>query len=211
MHLVSMHLFGQSLALPDFPQRPDLCGVGLSDWLGYAKRLGQKISYQNTYYHQKPFLDITRIPQQRWGSCDFVISSDVFEHVLPPVQLAFEGARALLKPGGALIMSVPFMIEESETREHFPHLHKFEIADSIDKQSRRLHNIRKDGTEEWFDDLNFHGGPGSTLEMRLFARDGLERTLYTAGFKSVRFCGDDFLPAGIHWPDPWSVPIVAVA
>lgn len=28
----------------------------------------------------------------------------------------------LLKPGGALILTVPFMIEESQTREHFPHL-----------------------------------------------------------------------------------------
>ena len=38
-------------------------------------------------------VDITQVPVAMAGGCDFVISTDVFEHVCPPVSRAFDGAR----------------------------------------------------------------------------------------------------------------------
>ena len=117
IHALSLELFGKSLALPDFPYRPDILGVGLSDWEGYASRLAKKLQYTNTFYHQEPFLDITDIgpaPPQY----DFLISSDVFEHVCQPVERVFQNAYKLLKPGGLMILTVPYV--EGRTTEHFP-------------------------------------------------------------------------------------------
>jgi hypothetical protein len=63
--------------------------------------------------------------------------------------------------------------------------------------------------EQRFADLVFHGGPGNTLELRLFSRSGLEETLTEAGFVDVRFHGQPCLAHGIDWKWPWSVPITA--
>lgn len=211
VHHVSMALFGMSLPIAQFPLRPDLRGIGLSDWEGYANRFVRRLNYTNTFYHTDPRLDITDVPDDMAGTCDFVISTDVFEHVLPPVNRAFNGAKKLLKPGGTFVFTVPFMIEEDDTREHFPHLFKFELKTGADGVVR-LHNMRQDGTFEVFDDLCFHGGPGSTLEMRLFARNSIERELQNAGFSNIRF-DSEFVPQhGIYWKYPkWSIPIIATA
>src|SRR3712207_3511284 len=45
IHVLSEELFGRSLALADFPHRPDYSGIGLSDWEVYARRLAEKLSY----------------------------------------------------------------------------------------------------------------------------------------------------------------------
>ena len=33
----------------------------------------------------------------------------------------------------------------------------------------------------------------------------------SAGFARVRVASEPYLPFGIHWPEPWSVPLVAYA
>jgi len=75
----------------------------------------------------------------------------------------------------------------------------------------RLTNTTVAGEHQTFDDLTFHGGPGSTLEMRLFSRAGLEREVARAGFARMRVAAEPYLPFGIHWPHPFSVPMVAYA
>lgn len=210
VHHVSMALFDMSLPISRFPKRPDLRGIGLSDWVGYADRFASKLDYTNTFYHTEPMLDIANVPDDMAGTCDFVVSTDVFEHVLPPVNLAFDGAKKLLKPGGTLVLTVPFMIEESETREHFPDLFDFELTEGEDG-AIQLRNRRRDGKIEVFDDLCFHGGPGSTLEMRLFAQDSLQRELETAGFRNIRFDATPVPEFGVFWNHPWSIPIIAEA
>ena len=82
-----------------------------------------------------------------------------------------------------------------------------EIADG----TWTLTNRTRDGREERFSELVFHGGPGSTLEMRVFSRAALERAFREAGFARVRIASEPYLPFGIHWPEPWSVPMVAYA
>lgn len=206
IHLLSMALFDQSLAIDDFPVSPRLRGIGLSDWPGYANRLPHKLGYVNSYYHQEPKLDITNVPPERFGSCDFLISTDVFEHVLAPVSAAFSGAYNLLKPGGAMMFSVPFTNHGHATVEHFDALHDFEVIE--DEGAYRLVNRRADGHVDTYDNLKFHGGPGSTLEMRLFCRESLLDELQNAGFQ-VELFDHPVESRGIVWQQSWSVPLLA--
>lgn len=209
VHLLSMGLFGRSLALRDFPHDRQVRGVGLSDWVGYGRPLAEHFDYTNTSSDVEPRLDITRISDEMAGTCDFLIATEVFEHVLAPVQRAFDGARRLLKPGGVMVLTVPFDDAAPATKEHFPQLNDFSIV--AEDGRRRLYNTRLDGQTEVFDDLIFHGGPGSTLEMRLFGLDALIDHCRQAGFAQVDVAKDDVPERGIAWLHPWSVPILARA
>jgi SAM-dependent methyltransferase len=208
VHLLTTELFGRSMAIPELPRRRDLVGVGLSDSDNYARRLGDKFNYTNTFFHQEPRLDIAAVPDDFIRRFDFIIASDVFEHVAPPVSRAFVNARRLLKPHGVLIFSVPYSLE-AETREHFPDLLDYKLIE-VDG-SWRLENRTADGRTQVFTDLVFHGGPGSTLEMRLFSRNALMREFVNAGFAGVRIADESQPAYGIVWPEPWSIPMVAYA
>lgn len=204
--LVAVEVLGRECTLAELPRRHTLRGLGLSDSDAYAFPLAARFDYTNTYFHAEPRLDIATADVQRYGNCDFIISSDVFEHVAPPVGRAFVNAHRLLKPGGKLIFTVPFSLDP-DTVEHFPDLHEWKLEDRAGRW--HLCNRAADGREWERDDLVFHGGPGSTLEMRLFSQAALLREFERAGFARVRIAAEACLPFGIHWPEPWSVPMVA--
>jgi SAM-dependent methyltransferase len=206
--LVTLELLGRATILPGLSPHRQFAGLGLSDAHAYALPLAAVFDYENTYFHTDPRLDITELPDERVGRYDFVIASDVFEHVNPPVGRAFVNARRMLRPGGKFIFTVPFNLEPG-TREHFPNLHDWSMAEADGRWT--LTNRTADGRLETFDDLVFHGGPGSTLEMRVFSRAALEREFREAGFARVRIADEPCLAYGIHWPEPWSVPMVAYA
>jgi SAM-dependent methyltransferase len=205
-YLVTKEVLGQPLLLPALPLRKDIAGVGLSDAMTYANPLAEKFAYENTFYHTEPHLDIADIDESRVGRYDFIVASDVFEHVAPPVSRAFANARRMLKPGGKLIFTVPFTLGGA-TKEHFPEL--FDWSLSEDNGAWTLTNRTREGKLQTFTDLVFHGGPGSTLEMRVFSLESLTREFEAAGFARVRIASEPYLPFGIHWPEPWSVPLVA--
>jgi SAM-dependent methyltransferase len=206
--LVTKEVLGRPQLLSEVKVRKDIAGMGLSDAEAYARPLARKFAYENTYYHTEPRVDIADIDASRVGRYDFVIASDVFEHVLPPVSRAFANARRLLKRDGKFIFTVPFSLD-ADTREHYPDLHDWTMAEENGEWT--LRNVTRDGSAQVFRDLVFHGGPGSTLEMRLFSKAALEREFRDAGFARVRIAAEPYLPFGIHWPDPWSVPMVAYA
>lgn len=208
VHLLTSALLGDSVALPDLARRRDLVGIGLSDSSTYAVPLARKFAYTNTYFDAKPFLDIANVRPELDACYDFIIASDVFEHVAPPVARAFSNARRLLKSNGVLIFSVPFMLTAS-TIEHFPELHDYRLIKSSD--GWRLENRTADGRDQTFTDLMFHGGDGSTLEMRQFSLESLRREFAAAGFSRIRVADEAFLSHGIYWAESCSVPMVAHA
>ena len=207
IRVLSTELFGDNLSLPDFPERREIRGLGMTDWDGYAVKLAEKFDYRNTYYHQEPTLDISaaNIGAELMEN-DFVISSDVFEHVAPPVSRAFENVWKMLKPGGVLVLTVPYGTQ-AETIEHFPGLHEFSV---VEKDGLFvLRNKTEAGVVQEFNDLVFHGGPGSTLEMRVFAENALIQHLKDAGFENIKVHRTADLVHGIWWPEPWAFPISA--
>jgi SAM-dependent methyltransferase len=209
MYLLGAELFGSPRALIAFPIDKSIRGVGMSDWEGYAPLLADRFDYTNTFYHCEPRLDIADIPESSVGRYDFLISSDVFEHIPPEVlDRAFANSRRLLKPGGVFIFTVPFARGDA-TREHFPRLHDFRIVEEGGK--RVLLNTTVNGEAERFEDLVFHGGEGMTLEMRMFAEKDLLRRLRAAGFSRAEVRADPAPHFGINWPIDHSLPIVARA
>lgn len=206
VHLVCASLLDQETVIPRARPRKDLRGLGLSDDSCVDKALGAMFDYTNTYYHTGPQLDIANVPESLYGTCDFLTASDVFEHVVPPVAVAFSNARRLLKPSGVFVFTVPFSLE-AETIEHFPELDDYRLQEVEGRWI--LRNRTRDGREQRYDNLVFHGGPGTTLEMRLFSRAALERHFADAGFTRVHFASEPCPRFGIVWREPWSIPIVA--
>jgi hypothetical protein len=105
-----------------------------------------------------------------------------------------------------LVFSVPFTLDP-ETREHYPELHDYRIVET--GGAWRVENRTVDGRRQVFTDPVFHGGPGTTLEMRVFSRSGLIREFSDAGFAGVRIAEEPQWAHGIVWPEPWSIPMVA--
>ncbi len=205
---LSIGLFEQNLILPQFPIRKELTGLGLTDAESYASQLKERFTYLNTYFHREPRLDIMsdEIEPSRSEANDFIISSEVFEHVLPPVQKAFQHVYKMLKPGGLLVLTVPYGLQ-SETTEYFPELHQFTL---VEKDGvRTLTNITRSGVSQTFRELVFHGGPGATLEMRLFSYSGVLDALIAAGFDQVIVHDTPDFDHGIWWPAPCSFPFTA--
>jgi len=206
IYLLSKELFGDGLALPGLPRLRGVKGLGLSDQLNYADRLARAFDYTNTFYDREPRLDITEAHPDRYGTYDFILSSDVFEHIAPPVERAFDEAYKLLKPHGVLCLSVPFSLDE-ETVERFPDMHEYAVVDLAG--SPVLINRSKDGTLEITEDLIFHGGVGATLEMRLFSQKDLTRRLCQSGFQELIFQTEPVPCFGIAFQGAWSLPLVA--
>lgn len=254
VHRLSLELFGRSISLNEFPHDSSISGIGLTDPHTIASVLQQKLNYLNTFLTSEPKLDI-RNGKSPIGPLDFLIASEVFEHVEPPVEEAFQNVASLLKPDGFLLLTVPWVWDGNQhqalpelhdwrlgrednrwlvlnrrpdgsiekffdmvwddrpgpclgkTREHFPHLHHWKLIQTGDQW--HLENQRQDGTAEQFHELVFHEGPGLALELRLFTKRSLEKSLKESGFSSVEFATEDYPPAGIFFPDPWSRPVLA--
>jgi SAM-dependent methyltransferase len=204
--LLSEELLGIPMTLVEFPELKGIRGIGMSDFPEVAEKLAAKLDYTNTFYHQAPLFDVTRPDPNDFGRYDFILSTEVMEHVPPPVEQSFANLFRLLKPDGLLVMTTPYSFEE-KTREHFPELHEFTLASVGDKTV--LVNRRRDGSIEVFDNLMFHGGPGSIVEMRLFSEETLRKNLLGAGFTSVRIASENMPEFGIHHAETWSLPIVA--
>lgn len=204
--LLTREIFGVPLALPDLPPMKGLRGFGMSDPPNLAAQLEQKFDYTNTFYHQPPTIDIVNPPETEWGRYDFIVSSEVMEHVPPPVEHAFANLHRLLKPNGVLVLTVPYGIG-MPPREHFPELHQFALASPGGRTV--LVNRRRDGSTEVFEDLCFHGGDGSTLELRVFNEDKLREVLSGAGFSEVRIASENVPEFGVDHAETWSLPIVA--
>ena len=112
----------------------------------------------------------------------------------------------MLVPGGVLLFTVPYGTTQPG-REHFPSLRDSAVVDLGGEWV--LVNRARDGTVETFRDLVFHGGDGSTLEMRVYTEARLRGLLADAGFTDIRIAGEPYAPFGVEYRDAWSLPIAA--
>ncbi|HLK64345.1 MAG TPA: methyltransferase domain-containing protein [Bryobacteraceae bacterium] len=207
IHLLSLELFGQSLALTEFPVLKSIRAFGMTDHECYATLLAEKFSYTNTYYDREPRLDITESHPHLAGEYDFIISAEVFEHIVPPVEAAFAEIHRLLKPHGFLVATVPCP-PGGAMREHFPELHQYRIVPLGD--AAILVNRRRDGSLEMYEEPVFHEGHGLTLEMRHFDTCELIRRLKSSGFNDVHLLPQDDVPdLGILFDYDVSQPLIA--
>jgi SAM-dependent methyltransferase len=207
LHALSIEIFGLGLALQEFPRVKSLRGLGISDSAQYADQLALKFDYRNTFFDREPRLDLLDPPGPEFGTYDFIVSSEVFEHVSPPATRAFETVFRLLKPAGILLLTVPYSIT-GDTKEHFTGLGDFGLAQVGDRVL--LVSRRATGEMEVHDNLVFHvGAGGPALEMREFSETGLKKELARAGFEEVQIYSGSFPGFGIVSSESWSLPIAA--
>jgi hypothetical protein len=159
VHRLSLELFGRSLPLPEFPFRKSIQGIGLTDPQPIATVLAERFNYLNTYLTAEPRLDIVRDPSPL-GPLDFLIASEVFEHVEPPVARAFTNTARLLKPSGMLLLTAPW-VWGGDPCTAIPELHDWRLG----RQDGRylIVNRTPAGREERFWDMVFDGSPGPSF------------------------------------------------
>jgi SAM-dependent methyltransferase len=211
--LLSKEIFGALLTLPEFPVLKGIRAIGMSDSPDLAERLAEKFDYTNTFYDQAPRFDVTRADPREEGRYDFILSSEVMEHIPVPVEPAFSSLYRMLKPDGLLLMTTPYNLA-GRTKEHFPELHHYTLT-SLGGRTV-LVNKRRDGSIETFQNLTFHQAPaetrgahGSALEMRLFTEESLRVILCNAGFPEVHFASENDHEIGVEHSEAWSLPIAA--
>jgi SAM-dependent methyltransferase len=204
--LLAQEIFGVPLTLPEFPVLKGIRGMGMSDSPELARRLAEKFDYTNTFYHQPPFFDVTNAAEGDVGRYDFILSSEVMEHVPAPIERSFAALAGMLKPDGVLLLTTPYNVE-GRTVEHFPELHEYSLATLGGRIV--LVNRRRDGEVEVFENLVFHGGPGSTLEIRVFTEASLRESIAAGGFAEVHMAAENFPEFGVEHAETWSLPISA--
>ena len=209
-YVLTKVLFNRVVILTDCNIDKSIKGIGMSDSI-WSTILEKKFNYINTFYHTSPYLDIYNEAHLKlFNGLDFIISSDVFEHIdpYPGVQKAFNNMAGMLKKGGFIVFSVPFGYDNHI--EHYPDLYNYNIFKEDGKYM--LKNITMDGRHEQFTDLIFHGGPGSTLEMRVFSKNSIIEFLTNAGFVDIIFYKPDIgmFYHGIFWENECSLIISAV-
>jgi SAM-dependent methyltransferase len=208
VYAISQELFGVPLTLPDFPILKGLRGLGMTDTDSYAQFLRGRFDYRNTFYDREPRLDISSLNGAQEGTLDFLTSSEVFEHVRPPLEDSLRNAFRLLRPDGVLIFTMPWGPDSGPaSSEHFPSLDDYGLAQL--RSGPVLVNRTSAGQLQIFDNLIFHMGFTPALEMRRITAAELRRVFAVAGFTDLRFYTEDYPPFGIHQTETWSLPVAA--
>ncbi|OFV97027.1 MAG: hypothetical protein A3F68_03150 [Acidobacteria bacterium RIFCSPLOWO2_12_FULL_54_10] len=206
IYLLTKYLLGEPRTLPSVPPAA-FRGVGLSCAHSYAPYLEKIFHYTNTYFDHEPRLDISH--PANFHELDFLISSDVFEHTFPPAIAAFQGASSILKPGGLLILSVPYTLND-RTVEHYPECIDYEKV----PQENGLVGVRltfRDGSKRLDTKPVWHGGQGNTLEMRVYCRSHLFECLKNSSFEILEEFAYGVPHYGIitNLKETWSLPLAA--
>ena len=204
---LSMELFGVAIPLVHLPRIKSLRGLGMSDTHSYADHLARKFDYRNTFWGRPPHFDLTNPGSEHTGKYDFVLSSEILEHVAPPVDQAFRNVLDMLTDTGVLVMTVPYSVEEKMT-EHYPDLYEYGFVRL--GETTALVNATRTGEVQVFRHPVFHlESARSAVEMREFTENDLTQIISAAGFVDVRIHSDDDPEFGIVHQETWSLPITA--
>ena len=109
---------------------------------------------------------------------EFVICSDVLEHIDTELDLAVCGLRNLLNRNGFAVISVPISADVGHL-EFYPNLRSFSIKDDVvgwDDKNNKSH-----------EDINpeFHGGRGQNLAFRRFSDESIKELIMRNGFLAI--------------------------
>jgi hypothetical protein len=156
---LSRELFGRSIPLPEFPRDKSIRGIGLTDPDSIARVLADRLSYRNTYLDAEPRLDIRSDPPPL-EQLDFLIASEVFEHIQLPVSQAFQNVSDFLKPSGVFLLTVPWVWDGDRTQA-IPELYDWRLAREHDRWV--VVNRKPNGDVERFYDMAFDGNPGPSI------------------------------------------------
>jgi SAM-dependent methyltransferase len=159
VHKLSIELFGRSMPLSEFPSKKSITGLGLTDPEPLATEMAARFNYRNTYLTSEPQFDI-RFDPSPLGDLDFLIASEVFEHVEPPVSHAFQNAARLLKNSGILLLTTPW-VWEGDPATAIPQLYDWRLEKDGDDWT--IFNRRADDRIERFSKMSFDGSPGPSL------------------------------------------------
>lgn len=153
----------------------------MSDHPGFFAYFAKKWEVSNAHLHKFPFLDLFSVPDEAKGSFEFVVCSDVLEHVAGSPRLALEGSWALLRPGGSAVVTVP-IADSIATVEHYPGLVEFDIEEG---PSVRWKDVN--GVERVDDNPEMHGGDGLVLTFRRYGKADFKDLLSSAGFTGIQY------------------------
>jgi SAM-dependent methyltransferase len=153
-------------------------GLGISDDINIVKYLSSHFMYSNSFYDAFPFLDLRSVPSIAQEKFEFVICSDVLEHVDKDLEKAIAGVYQLIKQGGFAIITVPIG-REDKTFEYYPGLSRFKILES------EVHWENKSGIQFVDQNPDFHGGRGQNLAFRQFSREQICNLLSKSGFEKI--------------------------
>jgi SAM-dependent methyltransferase len=184
---ISQALYGQHLTVSAWQPKPSISALGFSDTGPHVVRLSQVTNYLNTWHHREPRRDLLDLNSFGPTRYDLIVCSEVLEHVQRPVEDAVDNLYRLLNSGGFLVLSCPTTTDV--TVEHFPALRWSRIES--DRRGRKLVATTVGGEEVIRRDLIFHGGPGSTLEMRLLGSESVHSMLKDVGFAEVTRLRDE--------------------
>lgn len=107
----------------------------------------------------------------------------MLEHVVGNWCKPLADLHSLLSTNGFLLLTVPWIDNVECGIEHYPDCINFEIEKIDEKFRAKI--ITSEGTFFFDEDPVFHGGPGNTLEMRIFSLPELVKSLKNAGFNDV--------------------------
>jgi len=154
-------------------------GIGCSDDPVLAAAFSAQFDYLNTYLHRAPKVDLCEPPAALRGQLDFIVCSDVLEHVPPVPERALAGMVSLLGLAGVAVLSVP-MSMQGATREFYPGMVSYST-----RPDRSIDWVDHAGNQHHDPNPEYHGGAGRTLAFRLWSRMGIEESLRSVGFTEV--------------------------
>lgn len=152
-------------------------GLGISDNPEMARFFRRCFNYSNSELDVAPIVDLLHPPSSTNGLYDFVICSDVLEHVPPPAERALSSLAGFLRPGGVAMVSVP--IRDEGTDEYYPGIERWQL------QEGQLVWTDSDGIQHIDPDPEIHGGDGLTIAFRTWGAEAFENAILANGFSSI--------------------------
>ncbi len=200
VHQISTKLFGRSLSLQQFPVAKEFRGIGFSDNPLYADVLAAAVDFVNTRYDAEPFFDITDPSCGETESLDFIIASEVFEHIhrqSSPLLKSF-----WLDTNGFVAFSMSW--EPEEIQESISQM--FTTGPS---EPARIHPHQQDARRSTRDirPTVFPWRSGADLRNAVFSRRHWSG-FPCRGFRCIDFATAPVQEFGIIFPHPWSLPCV---